>query len=81
MPYITVDVDVGLDEFDTDDLWEELRRRGACSDTLPEGFDPVEGKSTVELAEACFEARRRGDGDRALELIDRLIYAALGRII
>ncbi|KAA0014399.1 hypothetical protein F0A17_01755 [Billgrantia pellis] len=81
MPYITVDVDVELDEFDTDDLREELRRRGASADTLPEGFDPIEGKGTVELAEACFEARRRGDDDRALELIDRLIYAALGRII
>ncbi|WFM72916.1 hypothetical protein [Halomonas sp. CKK8] len=85
MPSVTVnvDVDVDLEEFDTDELQEELRSRDAyiSHEELPKNFDPVEGKETIELAEACFEARRRGDDARALELVDRLIYAALGRII
>ncbi|MCL7938791.1 hypothetical protein M8009_00545 [Halomonas sp. ATCH28] len=83
MPFttVTVDVDVVLSDFDTEDLERELRSRGQQSEELPDGYDPVEGKGTVGLAEACFEARRRGDDARALELVDRLIYAALGRII
>lgn len=86
MALVTVDVD--LSDFDTDDLLEEIQdreerhaRRRHNAGGLPDGFDPIEGKGTIELAEACFEARRRGDDARALELVDRLIYAALGRII
>lgn len=83
MPFttVTVDVDVDLNDFDTEELHEELERRGSKAAGLSDGFDPVEGKGTVGLAEACHEARRRGDDARALELVDRLIYAALGRII
>lgn len=78
---VTVDVDVELCEIDTEDLQRELRKRRATDEELPDGYDPIEGKGTLGLAEACFEARRRGDDVRALELVDRLIYAALGRII
>lgn len=83
MPTISVDVDVDLYEFDTEDLLSELQRRGRRHSGvgLDEGYDPVEGKGTAELADALFEARRNGNDQRALELVDRLIYAALGRII
>lgn len=80
---VSVDVDVDLDDFDTDDLIDELERRGKNESGigLEEGYDPVSGKGTAELADALFEARRNGNDQRALELVDRLIYAALGRII
>lgn len=81
MATVTVEAEIELDDFDTEDLQRELRRRGEMGVGMPDGYDPVEGKRTAELAEACFEARRNGNDARALELIDRLIYAALGRII
>ncbi|WP_339118537.1 hypothetical protein [Halomonas sp. BMC6] len=83
MPTVSVDVDVDLDDFDTDDLLEELKSRGLNHNGvgLEEGYCPIECKSTGQLAEALFEARRNGNDQRALELVDRLIYAALGRII
>lgn len=83
MATVNVDVEVDLDDFDTDDLIDELKSRGsnASGVGLVEGYDPVSGKGTAELADALFEARRNGNDERALELVDRLIYAALGRII
>lgn len=83
MPTVSVDVDVDLDDFDTDDLLEELESRGRNHNRvgLEEGYCPIECKNTGQLAEALFEARRNGNDQRALELVDRLIYAALGRII
>ncbi|WP_252109088.1 MULTISPECIES: hypothetical protein [unclassified Halomonas] len=85
MPLIeaTVEVNVSLEDFDTDDLLEELKERGAKLETigLPDGYDPVEGRSTAQLADALYEARRNGNDARALELCDRLIYAAIGRIV
>lgn len=83
MPIVSVDVDVDLDDFDTDDLLEELKSRGRNHNGmgLEEGYCPIECKNTGQLAEALFEARRNGNDQRTLELVDRLIYAALGRII
>lgn len=82
MPIANVDVDVGLDDFDTDDLLEELESRGRKMPSgLENGYCPAECKNTMQLAEALFEARRNGNDQRTLELVDRLIYAALGRII
>lgn len=83
MPTISVDVDVELHEFDTEDLLDELKSRGRNHSAvgLEEGYCPIECKNTGQLAEALFEARRNGNDKRALELVDRLIYAALGRII
>lgn len=82
MAFVTVSVDVDLDEIDTDELRQELESRGAeTGTTLEQGYCPIECKNTSQLAEALFEARRNGNDERALELVDRLIYAALGRII
>ena len=82
MPIVNVDVDVSLDDFDDDDLLEELESRGRkMTSGLENGYCPVECKNTGQLAEALFEARRNGNDQRTLELVDRLIYAALGRII
>lgn len=83
MPTVEVEVDVSLSDFDTEDLVDELRDRGRnhTGVGLADGYDPVEGKGTGELADALFEARRKGNDQRALELCDRLIYAALGRIV
>ncbi|WP_237673793.1 hypothetical protein [Vreelandella profundi] len=79
---VSVDVDVDLDEIDTDELRQELESRGdETGATLQQGYCPIECKNTSQLAEALFEARRNGNDERALELVDRLIYAALGRII
>ncbi|MGQ7253938.1 hypothetical protein [Vreelandella titanicae] len=83
MATVNVDVEVDLDDFDTEDLLDELKSRGGNHSGvgLINGYDPVSGKNTDELADALFEARLNGNNERALELVDRLIYAALGRII
>ncbi|MDP4557919.1 hypothetical protein Q9247_09510 [Halomonas meridiana] len=83
MPTVNVDVEVELYDIDTEDLVEELKSRGGNHSGvgLEDGYCPIECKNTGQLAEALFEARRNGNDQRALELVDRLIYAALGRII
>ncbi|WIX32551.1 hypothetical protein QO259_17330 [Salinicola sp. JS01] len=88
MPYVTVDVDVDLREFDTDDLAEELKKRnrqaaepGQQSNLIDCTWDPIEGKSFNQLLDAVYEARILGKDARVLELIDRLIYSATGRIV
>ena len=69
--YTKVEVDVDLDDFDTDDLIEELERRG-------KGFE-IASNSGTELVTAIFEKRRTGQ-DYQKEL-DELIYVAIGRIV
>ena len=69
--YTEVEVDVELDDFDTDDLIEELERRG-------KGFE-IASNSGTELVTAIFEKRRTGQ-DYQKEL-DELIYVAIGRIV
>ena len=68
--YTEVEVDVDLNDFDTDDLLEELERRGNL---------PIEGSEDAKaILEQIYYLRRQ---DQAYEhLIDGLIYAALGRI-
>lgn len=66
-----VEVDVDLDDFDTDDLIEELERRGR-------GIE-VASRSGTELVTAIFEKRRMGR-DYQSEL-DELIYIAIGRFV
>ena len=64
----TIDVDVDLDQFDTDDLIDELESRGEVFQT--------ESKSILE---EIYLLRRTGmDYQRQL---DDLIYRVLGRII
>jgi hypothetical protein len=69
--YTEVEVDVDLEDFDTDDLIDELERRGRTlevSDTLG-----------TELVEKIFQKRRLGK-DFNYEL-DELIYVVTGRVL
>lgn len=68
--YTEVEVDVDLDDFDDDDLIEELERRG-------KGFE-VAGTAPTELVQEIYQKRRLGK-DYQREL-DELIYVALGKI-
>jgi hypothetical protein len=71
MPYVSVDID--LDDFDTDDLIQELERRG--DDYNTEGVDADEAR---ERLEKVYQLRRTGQNyDAAL---DQLIYHMLGKI-
>ena len=69
--YTEVEVDVDLEDFDTDDLIEELERRG-------KGLE-VASESGTELVTAIYEKRRLGQ-DYQREL-DDLIYVAIGKIL
>lgn len=69
--YTEVEVDVDLEDFDTDDLVEELQRRG-------KGME-VASRSGTELLTAIYEKRRLGQ-DYQHEL-DELIYLGIGRIV
>lgn len=73
MPEVEVwtTVDVDLEDFDTDDLVEELERRG-------KGLE-VSSQSGTELITAIYEKRRVGQ-DYQREL-DDLIYLGIGKII
>ena len=68
--YTEVEVDVDLDDFDTDDLLEELERRGNL---------PIEGSEDAKgILEQIYYLRRQGQAYE--HLMDGLIYAALGRV-
>ena len=68
--YTEVEVDVDLNDFDTDDLLEELERRGNL---------PIEGSEDAkEILEKIYYLRRQGQAYE--HLMDKLIYAALGRV-
>lgn len=68
--YQEVEVEVELDDFDTDDLIAELQRRGVGSS------DYRDGKETLEI---IYEKRRLGK-DYQAEL-DKLIWLGLGRVV
>ena len=68
--YTEVEVDVDLEEFDTDDLLEELEIRGALP---PEGN--VDAK---ELIEQMYYLHRQGKD--CTHMLDPLFYSVLGRI-
>jgi hypothetical protein len=68
--YQEVEVEVELDDFDTDDLIEELQRRGAGSSDYGDG---------KEILEIIYEKRRLGK-DYQAEL-DQLIWLGLGRVL
>jgi hypothetical protein len=76
MSYVTVsvDVDVELSDIDTDQLTEELERRGA----LPSDCD-WDGDENKNLLNIIYEAKRLGKPyERELDL---LIFRVLGRIL
>jgi hypothetical protein len=74
MPYVSVDVDVDLADFDTDDLIQELERRGDAYNT--EGVDADEAR---ERLEKVYQLRRRGQNYEAA--LDQLIYYVLGKMV
>ena len=70
-----VEVEVGMSEFDTDDLIEELENRG--QDYNARGVDADDMRV---LLESIWHKRRLGNHDYQQEL-DRLIYGVLGKIV
>lgn len=72
---VTVDAEVDLSDFDTDDLIEELEDRGVDYNT--KGVDGDEMRGSLE---AIWMKRRLGNHDYQAEL-DRLIYGVLGKVI
>jgi hypothetical protein len=73
--YTEVEVDVDMSEFDTDDLIEELEKRGLDYNTKGVDADEMRG-----LMEAIWHKRRLGNNDYQTEL-DKLIYGVLGKIV
>ena len=67
--YVTVDV--SLDEFDDNDLIEELERRG-------KGLE-VADTSGSELVELIYQKRRLGQDYQSQ--LDELIYVVTGKIV
>lgn len=74
MKYVTIekyiDIDVDMEDFDTDDLVTELERRGAGTTEYGDGKD---------ILQAIYEKRRLGK-DYQQEL-DHLIWLGLGKIV
>ena len=77
MPYAykEVEVEIDLDDFETDELVEELQRRGQDYNT--KGVDADEMRA---LLEQIWLKRRTGQQDFDSEL-DQLIWGVLGRVV
>ena len=73
MPYVNVDVEVDLDDFDTDELIEELERRG--NDYNTRGVDADRAR---EMLQQVYYARRTGQPYQVH--LDELIWYVLGRM-
>jgi hypothetical protein len=75
MPYVykEVEVEIDLDDFDTDELIEELERRGRDYNTQGVDADEMRG-----LLEKIWIKRRCGSANFDREL-DALIWGVLGR--
>ena len=68
--YIETEVEVDLEDFDTDDLLDELERRGSL---------PVESTGNAkETVEQIYYLRRQGQPWE--HLMDQLIYQVMGRV-
>jgi hypothetical protein len=69
--YTEVEVDVDIEDFDTEDLLDELERRGDL---------PVEERGNAkEIVEQIYYLRRQGQPYE--QLMDSLMYAVLGRVV
>lgn len=77
MPYVykEVEVEIDIDDFETDELVEELERRGLDYNTR--GVDAEEMR---QLLEQIWQKRRCGRQDFDNEL-DQLIWGVLGRVV
>jgi hypothetical protein len=68
--YKEVEVDIDLDDFDTDELIEELERRGTGT---------VDYGNGTEVLQAIYEKRRLGQSYQ--QELDQLIWLGLGKIV
>ena len=69
--YTEVEVDVSLEDFDDEDLIEELESRG-------KGFE-IASRNGTEIVTQIYEKRRLGK-DYQREL-DELIYMSIGKVV
>ena len=72
--YVTVETEVSLDEFDTEDLVEELVSRGVDYNT-----NGVDADEMRELLETIWLNRRRGIEYQSE--LDELIWVVIGKIV
>ena len=70
---VTAEVEVDLSEFDTDDLIEELERRGNDYNTTG-----VDGDQARLMLERIYDLRRKGQDYQ--RILDDLIYYVIGRM-
>ena len=71
MPYTTVEVEIDLDDFTTEDLVEELRHRGVNQQELPEEI--IEQLARIHHARLCGQPWEND--------LDRFLKDVLGRAI
>ena len=69
----TVEVDVDLEDFDTDDLIDELERRGCDYNT-----QDVDGDANREILDQIYHLRRTGQDYQ--QQLDSLIWNIVGRL-
>jgi hypothetical protein len=74
MPYVSVDVEIELDEFDDDELVRELDRRGLDYNTT--GIDADEARVMLEQVHQLRRTGQKHDAE-----LDQLIYYVLGKIV
>lgn len=72
--YVTAEVEVDIEEFDTDELIEELERRGVDYNT-----NGVDGDEMREVLDQIWQKRRLGQDYQAQ--LDTLIYGVLGKVV
>lgn len=77
MPYVNIEEEVwvDLDDFETEDLIEEIRRRKTDNMTSID-FGP----SPASIVNEIYMAKHIRKQDYS-DLVDRLIYAVLGKIV
>lgn len=73
--YKEFEVDIDLDDFETDDLIDELERRGKDYNTYG-----VDADAMREMLERIWQKRRNGNNDYQHEL-DQLIWGVLGKVV
>lgn len=72
MPYITTEVEIDLSDFDTDDLVEELERRGGTAPLTP---DDNEMLTKIWLHD------REGRKDEAYALMREYVLEKLNKVV
>jgi len=72
--YVTAEVEVDIEDFDTDELIEELERRGVDYNT-----SGVDGDEMREVLDQIWQKRRLGQNYQSQ--LDKLIYGVLGKIV